>query len=147
MFSGLVWFFWLYYGMWKFPGQGSNLCHSSDPSGCSDNTGSLTHTTRELIFFYFSFFCFLIFNFMATPAAYGSSWARGQIGAAAAGLHHCHGNTGSRPHAEACGNARSLTHWMWPGMEPESSWTLCWVLNPLSHNGNSLILPLKKKCM
>ena len=24
-------------------------------------------------------------------------------------------------------------------VEPASSWTLCWVLNPLSHNGNSLL--------
>ena len=29
-------------GMWKFPGQGSHLCHSSNPSHCSDNAGSLT---------------------------------------------------------------------------------------------------------
>ena len=29
----------------KFPGQGSNLYHSSDPSRCSDNTGSLTCCT------------------------------------------------------------------------------------------------------
>ena len=34
----------------------------------------------------------------ATPAAYGSSWARDQVGAAAASLHHCHRK------------ARSLTH-------------------------------------
>ena len=26
----------------KFPGQGSNLHHSSDPSSCSDKAGSLT---------------------------------------------------------------------------------------------------------
>ena len=31
----------------------------------------------------------------ATPKAYGSSQAKGQIGAAPAGLHHSHGNTGS----------------------------------------------------
>ena len=30
--------------------------------------------------------------------AYGSSQARGQIGAAAAGLDHSHSNTGSKPH-------------------------------------------------
>ena len=36
--------------MWKFPGQGSNLHHRSDPSHSSDNTRSLTHqATRELI--------------------------------------------------------------------------------------------------
>ena len=32
---------------------------------------------------------------MATPVAYGSSQARGQIRAAAAGLHHSHSNTRS----------------------------------------------------
>ena len=37
------------HSMWKFPGQGSNLCLSSRPSCCRGNTGSLTHcTTREL---------------------------------------------------------------------------------------------------
>ena len=34
----------------QFPGQGSNLHHSSDLSRCSDNTGSLTYcATRELL--------------------------------------------------------------------------------------------------
>ena len=38
------------HGMWKFPGQGSNPGHSSDPRCCSDNTASLTHcTTGELL--------------------------------------------------------------------------------------------------
>ena len=37
-------------GLWKFLGQGSNLCHSSDPSCCSDTTRSLPHcATRELL--------------------------------------------------------------------------------------------------
>ena len=36
-------------GMWKFRGQGSNPCHSSDQSHCSDSARSLTCcTTREL---------------------------------------------------------------------------------------------------
>ena len=39
------------------------------------------------------FFCL----FMATPMAYGSSQARGQIRATVAGLHHSHSNTGSEP--------------------------------------------------
>ena len=35
--------------VWKFPGQGSNPCHSSSPSWCSNNVRSLTLcTTREL---------------------------------------------------------------------------------------------------
>ena len=48
---------WIYlfiggsYSMWKFPGQGSNSCHSSDPSHSSDNAGSLAFwATRELLF-------------------------------------------------------------------------------------------------
>ena len=39
-------------------------------------------------------------------------------------------------YAAACCNAGSLTHWVRPGNEHASSQTLCWVLNPLSHNGN-----------
>ena len=36
--------------MWKFPGQGSNLCHSSDPRHSSGNARSLTHwATREFL--------------------------------------------------------------------------------------------------
>ena len=31
-------------GMWKFPGQGLNSCHSSNPSCFSDNARSLTHS-------------------------------------------------------------------------------------------------------
>ena len=45
------------------------------------------------IAFFLSFFLF-----MAAPAASGSSQARGQIGAAAAGLYHSHGNSGSQVH-------------------------------------------------
>ena len=45
------------------------------------------------IFFFFNF----LFLFRAEPAAHGRSHARGQIGAAAAGLHHSHGNARSEP--------------------------------------------------
>ena len=43
---------------------------------------------------------FFLFYFRAAPAAYGSSQARGQIEAVAAGLHHSHSNSnmGSKPH-------------------------------------------------
>ena len=44
--------------------------------------------------------------------AYGGSQARSRIGAAAASLHRSHSN------------ARSLTHWERPGIEPASSWIL-----------------------
>ena len=38
-----------------------------------------------------------------------------------------------------CTNARSLTHWVRPGIGPASSQTPCQVLNLLSHNGNSCV--------
>ena len=41
-------------------------------------------------------------------------------------------------YATACGNAGSLTHWTRTGTELASPQTLRWVLNLLSHNGNSL---------
>ena len=44
--------------------------------------------------------------------AYGSSQARGQIGAAVASLPHSHSNAGS------------LTHRAGPGIEPSFSWIL-----------------------
>ena len=43
----------------------------------------------------FLFFSFLLFR--AAPVAYGSSQARGQIGAAAADLHLSHSNVESEP--------------------------------------------------
>ena len=46
------------------------------------------------IFLLFNFY-FLLFT--AAPAACGNSQARGQIGGAAASLHHSHGNAGSQP--------------------------------------------------
>ena len=44
--------------------------------------------------------------------------------------------TTSATYTAAHGNARSLTHWLRPGIEPASSQTLCRVLNLLSHNRN-----------
>ena len=51
---------------------------------------------------------------MATSAAYGNSQARGQIGAAAAGIHHSHNNNGTC--ATAHSSAGSLTHCARPGI-------------------------------
>ena len=52
--------------------------------------------------YYFVRWCLIIifffWHFRATCVAYGSSQARGRIGAAAAGLHHSHSNMGSQPH-------------------------------------------------
>ena len=49
-FQLYVYFFGHTHNMQKFPGQGSNLSHSSNPSHCSDNNGYLTHwATQELL--------------------------------------------------------------------------------------------------
>jgi len=66
---------------------------------------------REIVHFYLSSFQFssgkdhtpiILFLFFlllgATGTAHGSSQARGQIGATAAGLHHSHSNAGSWTH-------------------------------------------------
>jgi len=47
---------------------------------------------------FISVYLFLLFR--ATRAAYGSSQARGQSGAAAASLCHSHCNAGSEPHLQ-----------------------------------------------
>ena len=62
------------------------------------------------------FFFFFVFS-RAAPAAYRDSQARGLIGAAAASVHHRHSN------------ARSLTHWARPGIEPAASWFLVRFVN------------------
>ena len=59
-----------------------------------------------------SFLIFFYCYFRATSAACEGSQDRGQIGAVAAGLCHSHSN------------ARSLTHWVRPGIEPATSWFL-----------------------
>ena len=56
-------------------------------------------------------FCFFLFR--AAQGVNGSFWARGQIRAVAAGLHHSHSDwilTTSATYAVAHGNAGSLTH-------------------------------------
>ena len=50
---------------------------------------------KSLLLWRFFFFFFL---FRAAPMAYGSSLAKGQIGAAAASLHHSHSNARCEPH-------------------------------------------------
>ena len=61
---------------------------------------------------------FLLLLLTTAPVAYGSSQARGQIGAAAAHQRHSHSNEGSKLHLWSTyttyGNNESLTHWASP---------------------------------
>ena len=53
----LFFFFWPCPCHMEVPRPGSNPCHSSDPSCCSDNDRSLTHSaTRELLECFLNFF-------------------------------------------------------------------------------------------
>ena len=107
------------------------------------NAGYLTHWTGSgikptsswiLVIFpqcellFLSFFLFLVFCiFRAASTAYAGSWARGWIGAVAAGLCHSHSNTKSElsaTYTTAHSKAWSLTHWVRPGIEPTTSWFL-----------------------
>ena len=67
-------------------------------------------------------FCFFSFFFRATPVAYESSQARGQIGAAAA----AHTTQLQQPDpsrvCDLMATLDPLTHWVRSGIEPVSSW-------------------------
>ena len=77
---------------------------------------------------------------MAAPVAYGSSRARGQIGAAA---EACATATAIPDPSPTCDlrhslrQCRSLNSLLKPGIEPASSWRQHRVLNLLSPSGNS----------
>ena len=82
-----------------------------------------TLTSFASVFFFFVLFGFLFVFFRVAPAAYGGSQVRSWIKAVAAGLYHSHSN------------ARSLTHWVRPGMESESSWMLVGFVNSWATTG------------
>ena len=121
LFCGHAW------GMWRFPGQGSNLGHSSDLSHCSDNAKSLTRGAtgepRVLLFkliypgnhsmlahfliFYFFFFFFFFLLFRAARTTYGCSHMLYHIRAIAADLHH---SSRQRRIPNPLSEARDRTH-------------------------------------
>ena len=79
------------------------------------------HFETIISWFLSFFFLFSFFLFTASPVAPAASQARGQI----------------RATAVTCGHAESLTHWARSGVKTKSLQRLYWVLNPLSHNGNT----------
>ena len=66
----------------------------------------------QALFYFLFIFIFILFYFIllfrAAPAAYGSSQARGQIGATAAGLHHSHSSLGSEPRLQPTPQPRAM---------------------------------------
>ena len=81
--------------------------------------------------------------FRATPEAYGSSQARGQIRATAASLYHSHSKARSEPSLQPAPELMA-THWARPGIEPAPHG---YQLDsfPLCHNGNSHIFSFLRK--
>ena len=107
---------------------------------------SLTHRTTagppQFFFLFLSknsfYYLFIYCLFRATPAAYGSSQARGWNGTVATGLHHSHSNAGSElsvSYTTAHGSAGSLIHWARPGIEPATSWMLVRFVNQWATTG------------
>jgi len=91
------------------------------------------------ILFYSILFYSILFYFNGCPRSIWSSQVRGRIRARTSSLHHSHSNwirAALVTYTTAHGNAASLTHWTRPGIEPAYTWTLCCVLNPLSHSRN-----------
>ena len=90
---------------------------------------------KMVSFTIFFFFLWLLLQHMEVSRL--GDWMR----AAAAGLHHSHGNAKSElplwPMLQLSAMPGSLSQRMRPGIEPEFSWRLHWVLNLLSHYGNS----------
>ena len=85
--------------------------------------------------------------------AYGSSQAKGRIGAVGYWLTPQPQQRWIRvvsvTYTTAHGNAKALTNWVRPGIEPLSSWTLVRSVGPLllSHAGNSWRAFLKCPCL
>ena len=75
---------------YKNTGLGSWLVHAWGPFS-EPNTLQVPNSKYQVYFF---------FLFIAAPATYENSQVWGWIGAAAAGLHHSHSNTGSKPHLQ-----------------------------------------------
>ena len=99
-----------------------------------------------IFFFFFSFFLFLFFY--TAPVIYGSSQARveSELSCWPTPQPQQHQTQAtSVTYTTAHGNTGSLTHRVRPGIKPTSSQTLYQVLHPLSHNGNSPVMPFSSQ--
>ena len=80
----------------------------------------------QIIQYYYGFIIIWVFLAGGNTGGIWKFQARGQIWAAAAGLHHSHSSAGSEPclrtTPQLTVTARSLTHWAKTGIKPSSSW-------------------------
>ena len=79
--------------------------------------------------------------------AFGGSQARDPIGPVAAGLHHSHGNSGSKPRLQS--TPQLMATWILHPLSKARDGTrnlmdTSWVRQLLSHDGNSQLTLLKK---
>ena len=103
--------------------------NEADECYCEFLVSNLTWTISDTLSFPFPLMRFCLFVCLFFRAApYENSQARGCIGAVAAGLRQA---TAMHDPSHICdlyttahGNAKSLTHWARPGIEPVSSWIL-----------------------
>ena len=94
-------------------------------------------------------YCFILFYllFKAALLAYGSSQARGQIGAIAASLHHSHSNAWSKPCPRCRHSSRQcrISNPLSKARDQSILMDPSWVLNPLSHDRNSPTLRSRER--
>ena len=130
----------------SIPGLGTCICHGY---GHKKQINNLDGPGKSgILHFYCCHFkyrsFFFLFFFLGMHQWHMEVPRLGEIWSYSCGLptplpQQCHIRAMSVTHATASGNAGSLTHWVRPGIEPESSQTLCQVLNLLSHKGPSQI--------
>ena len=119
-FESYIFYFWLIYGYLYLTICNKNIwAYISPRVPCSTrndcwqlsvltSSAALQSCLRLPEFYWFcltsyirllkeTFFFLLFFAFRAALSIYGNSQARGRIIATAAGLHHSHSNTGSKP--------------------------------------------------
>ena len=126
---------------WAYPTTAWNLQRTPDYLfGLASHCPTCSLATRNYLWVSkcpcFWVFANFFFFFRATPAAYGSSQARGWTGAAATGLCHSHSNAYPSHICDPCCSLWKC--WMFNSrIELTSPWRLYCLTNPLSHNGNS----------
>ena len=84
------------------PQKGVTLCPAcasvtDSPMPSTGPEGAVLPSFSSVLTFLYFFFSFFFLSFMAAPAAYGSSQARGRMGAVAASLPHSHSHAESEP--------------------------------------------------